>query len=213
LNFSVDIMSRTRLLGGALAVLFSLHLASPSVFAAPTRDGYTGSKGCGECHAKISTDWQDTKHARAFADLRKSGQEDLPACVPCHVTGHGQPGGFVDREITPQLTGVQCEACHGAGSRHVASQGAERLVAAPSVEVCRLCHTPTQDPRFDYPEKIRGVHGVATASLKPGKACPLAALPDHFDFGAINEGTPASTTVTVQNTGDRAITVTNVRTN
>jgi predicted CXXCH cytochrome family protein len=196
-------------MAGLLLALFSFSL--PAV----ARGGgdYAGSKVCADCHAKTSADWLATKHARAFTDLARTGQDDLPACVPCHVTGHDRPGGFVDKEITPLLAGVQCEACHGPGARHAASGDPATLVSAPGREVCRQCHTPSQDPGFDYAAKARGVHQAAAGPLKPARASLLSALPDRLIFGSVNEGKPATATVIVQNTGGRDVTITNVRTN
>ena len=104
-----------RPLFAAMAALFLLLFSSPGICAAEGPGDYVGWKACSGCHEKAAADWQKGRHAGAFADLQKSGQENLPACVRCHVTGHGRPGGFVDGEITPDLAGVQCEACHGPG--------------------------------------------------------------------------------------------------
>ena len=41
----------------------------------------------------------------------------------------------------------------------------------------------------------------------------LKAVPDVFDFGAIEEGTPAAVAVIVQNTGTITVEISNVRTN
>lgn len=41
----------------------------------------------------------------------------------------------------------------------------------------------------------------------------LRITPEQFDFGAIDEGTPAVTTATLLNTGSIPVEVTNVRTN
>ena len=41
----------------------------------------------------------------------------------------------------------------------------------------------------------------------------LKAVPDVVDFGTVEEGSPASTTVTVQNTGTMTVEISNVRTN
>ena len=41
----------------------------------------------------------------------------------------------------------------------------------------------------------------------------LRVTPDRFDFGVLEEGDPAITTVTVENVGKRIITITNIQTN
>ena len=41
----------------------------------------------------------------------------------------------------------------------------------------------------------------------------LKSVPDEVDLGTIEEGSPAAVTVTVQNTGDAPVEITNVRTN
>jgi hypothetical protein len=40
----------------------------------------------------------------------------------------------------------------------------------------------------------------------------LKATPDHFDFGALDEGSPAAVTVEIENTGSEPVEITNVRT-
>ncbi len=96
--------------------------------------GYIGTKKCKKCHLKQFKSWKETNMAKAF-DLLKPGvrpdnkkaagldpQKDYTTdaeCLPCHTTGYGQPGGFVSVEETPQLIGVSCEMCHGAGSEYI----------------------------------------------------------------------------------------------
>ena len=209
---SPRVRSPGRLLPSAAVLLIPFFLFCPVAFSADIQADYLGWKACGACHAEISSDWQKTRHAGAFSDLAKSGQEGLPGCVPCHVTGSGRPGGFVDKELTPDLEGVQCEACHGPGKKHVSSQGAVAMAAAPPIGTCRQCHTLSQDAGFDYAKKAGAVH-QAVAQAAPGeKASSLVATPDYFRFGAIDEGTPATTTVALQNRSDRQMEITNVRT-
>jgi predicted CXXCH cytochrome family protein len=119
---------------------------------------YVGAKKCGPCHALINKSWQNTRHAKAIESLKKSGQETLPACVKCHVTGSEKDGGFIDYELTPEMAGVQCEACHGAGSLHASGPKAQNIVKEAGAALCRQCHTQSQDPGFDYAVKAKSVH-------------------------------------------------------
>jgi hypothetical protein len=52
--------------------------------------------------------------SRVGLDPERDYRDDAD-CLPCHSTGHGQPGGFVSSRQTPHMGGVQCEACHGPG--------------------------------------------------------------------------------------------------
>jgi hypothetical protein len=79
---------------------------------------YIGWKQCAACHSPIDTTWQKTRHANAIESLKKTSQQNLPDCVKCHVTGYEKDGGFIDYELTPEMAGVQCEVCHGPGSKH-----------------------------------------------------------------------------------------------
>ena len=92
---------------------------------------YVGVEQCRMCHLPHYNSWGETKMSKAFEllkpgkriDAKKKAGIDPDAdftkeafCLECHVTGLGQPGGFVDLETTPDLVGVQCEMCHGPGS-------------------------------------------------------------------------------------------------
>lgn len=98
---------------------------------------FVGTKGCKKCHIKQYKSWAETKMAKAY-DILKPGERaeakkkaDLDPekdytqdaeCLPCHTTGYGKPGGFVSLEKTPELVGVSCEMCHGAGSEYIKEQ-------------------------------------------------------------------------------------------
>jgi len=120
---------------------------------------YVGWTKCAACHAAINKTWQTTRHAKAIETLKKSGQEGLPACFKCHVTGNEKEGGFIDNELTPEMAGVQCEVCHGPGSDHAKNPMNKKMIKEPGEELCRQCHTKGQDPGFNYGEKAKLVHG------------------------------------------------------
>lgn len=92
---------------------------------------YVGVEQCMMCHLPHYDSWDVTRMSKAFELLKpgvrakakvKAGIDpdmdfsNEAFCLGCHVTGFGMPGGFVDIETTPDLTGVQCEMCHGPGS-------------------------------------------------------------------------------------------------
>jgi hypothetical protein len=142
---------------------------------------YIGTKACKKCHIKQFKSWEKTKMAKAY-DILKPGERGEakkkvgldpekdytkdPECLPCHTTGFGHPGGFISIDQTPQLVGVSCETCHGAGSEYtkldlmhtknkeykltdVVQAG---LVSPVTGEMCTsLCHNE-KSPFFDKNE-------------------------------------------------------------
>ena len=143
---------------GFVASILWLLLCTPSLHSDKS-SSYVGWKQCEVCHDEIVQKWKETRHAEAIESLKKSSQENLAACVKCHVTGYEEDGGFLDYELTPEMAGVQCEECHGRGSNHIKNPGQEGVLErAPGVEVCRRCHTDRQDPGFNHKEKSALVH-------------------------------------------------------
>jgi hypothetical protein len=130
--------------------------------AGEANDGatYIGAKGCMKCHIKDHKSWKKMKHAQAWDNLpekyRDPAQKDEQgrACVSCHTTGHGAPGGFVDLASSEHLVGVQCEACHGPGSKHkeagqkVLDEKRDKFNAGEATFIvkktanCSNCHNP-----------------------------------------------------------------------
>ena len=123
---------------------------------------YVGVKACKKCHMKQHRSWKKMKHAKAWEALPAKYQDPAEkddqgrACVSCHVTGYGQAdrGGFENPEKSAHLLGVQCEACHGPGSKH--KDAGQKVLDAkrkkfnadePSFNVrktaaCSNCHNP-----------------------------------------------------------------------
>jgi predicted CXXCH cytochrome family protein len=120
---------------------------------------YVGSKKCAGCHSAVNKTWQNTRHAKAIESLKKTGQENLPDCFKCHVTGYEKDGGFIDNELTPEMAGVQCEVCHGPGKLHTTNPMNNKMIKEAGETICRQCHTKGQDPGFNYAEKVKQVHG------------------------------------------------------
>ena len=71
------------------------------------------------------------------------------SCFKCHTTGGSEqdPNNPQFQENLPgipgtwQEEGVQCEACHGPGSNHVANTSARDLYVNVQASACGLCHT------------------------------------------------------------------------
>jgi formate-dependent nitrite reductase cytochrome c552 subunit len=151
---------------------------------------FVGSKSCQKCHFKEYSSWQKTKMAQAFASLKPGGAPEGrkkanldaakdytkdAACVGCHVTGYGKPGGYPElgKEWSEEekaravlLEGVGCESCHGPGEKYstykkdnkeykwadIANLGA----IATDEKTCATCHnekSPTY-VKFTFAEKI-----------------------------------------------------------
>lgn len=114
-------------------------------------DHYLGEKNCRRCHESEYQAYKVQKHAIAFETLVKNQRDATPECLPCHVVGYGQVGGFSAKQATPDLVNVQCENCHGMGTKHP-EQGDTSAVVGP--DVCLGCHTHEQNPNFDYDEAL-----------------------------------------------------------
>jgi hypothetical protein len=112
---------------------------------------YVGGAACRGCHGREAGIWGRSAHARAYASVRTEDAETPDAaCVRCHVTGGGEPAGFRgDEGDLVNLVNVQCEACHGRGSRH-ARDGT--YAATLREETCLRCHDEDNSPGFDLAE-------------------------------------------------------------
>ena len=155
--------------------------------------GFTGTKACKKCHIKQFKSWAETNMAKAFELLKpgvraeakkKAGLEaekdysQDPECLPCHTTGYGRKGGFVSLEKSPQLVGVSCEMCHGAGSEYVKEQ-----------------YMHLKNKKYKLAEVIKvglisPVTGETCTSLCHNKKSPFFKKDEPFDFEKRkNEGT------------------------
>jgi hypothetical protein len=103
---------------------------------------YVGVDQCTNCHQEERAFWDGTAHAHAYATLESGHKQFNLDCVSCHVTGYERPGGTTVTQVQG-LTSVQCESCHGPGSRHVENPANEAFIeAAPTTALCPTCHHP-----------------------------------------------------------------------
>ncbi len=173
--------------------LVALLLAVGLPWSSAEEHAYVGSQDCKKCHLKEYRSWEETKMASSFDNLKpgtrveakeKAGLDPNkdyttdPECLPCHTTGYGKPGGFVDVETTPDLVGVGCEMCHGPGGTYIqdgymtlknreykkAELVAVGMVDTITAEQCNGCHNADSpfvgdDYVFDFEaRKDEGTH-------------------------------------------------------
>lgn len=102
---------------------------------------YAGARACRECHAPIHESWRASAHAGTWAQVLREGREHEILSQRRLVTGWMEKGGWLNYQESPELAGVQCEACHGRGSRHVNSGGRllDDLASNPAA-ACASCH-------------------------------------------------------------------------
>jgi hypothetical protein len=182
-----------------LAAIASIPaLQPPSTHGA--EHAYVGSKKCRPCHIKEYRAWANTKMASALDILKPGQREDVKeshgldpnkdystdsTCLPCHTTGYGKQGGFVDMKTTPDLAGIGCEMCHGPGGTYVADEYMSLknknykkadLLAVGLAEVgeqtcigqCHNENNPTNpNENFDYAtRKNDGIHQIFPLKYK-----------------------------------------------
>ncbi|MDX2053071.1 MAG: multiheme c-type cytochrome [Polyangiaceae bacterium] len=119
---------------------FKDRLPAPAL---PGQSHYVGVQVCSTCHQEEYAFWRTTRHAGAYTTLSTQNKEFNLDCVGCHVTGYEKPGGATVTHMET-LQGVQCETCHGPGSRHVEKPAGEKLISrSPAQTLCAAsCHHP-----------------------------------------------------------------------
>lgn len=157
----------TVLLTLGLVLVFFLSLFAQEEGEEKTKPEYVGVKKCKMCHKSVYEAWQRTKHAAAFESIADTAAAQ-EACLPCHTTGYGEQGGYVDTASTPDFKGVTCESCHGPGSLYwkvPIMKNHEKAVENGLVEqdssVCISCHNENSPTfkGFNYEKaKVTGIH-------------------------------------------------------
>lgn len=144
-----NVPSDKKVEGEVSRVLKKVNEVNASALANSSResagsDGYVGAKECGRCHTRQYDFWKKTRHSSATSDLSIDHQENNPACLECHSTGLGKDGGYPQKSV--DLSGVQCEACHGPGGKH---PGKKKMVKPELDKTCATCHTHRDSPSFN----------------------------------------------------------------
>jgi hypothetical protein len=184
---------RIQLLLGCFALLV-FAFAIPKSAGANGEHKFIGHRKCKTCHEKQEIGnqydiWLESSHAKTYATLAtdkarewatEAGVDDPQAderCIKCHTTAHGIPDDMVSKKFD-RTSGVQCEACHGAGKNYRKKSvmiDREKALAKglipQTAAVCTACHndeSPAWDPErysladgrkvgFDYEQAVSAI--------------------------------------------------------
>ena len=158
-----DLLDSFRTYDAAVKELFfrNLELKKEHLKDSP----FIGNQVCAACHQKSMAVWEKSRHARAFATLENLGKNFDPECLKCHVVGlnpwvtsknsseavrkfEGKRG-FLSMGLTPHLTNVQCENCHGPAKDHLANIKIKPAEHNPA-SFCVECHHGSHSPLFEF---------------------------------------------------------------
>ncbi len=135
---------------------FANRLPRPAEIGQPS---YIGALACASCHEPAKKFWDTTTHSHAYQTLSSQFKEFNLECVNCHVTGYEMPGGSTVTHVEP-LKDVQCEVCHGPGSKHRSSPTDRTAIErSPKASVCLACHHPPHVEKFDVESKMSLILG------------------------------------------------------
>ncbi len=128
---------------------------------------------CGNCHVDYQARWSQTHHSNAWSDLIASGHATA-SCYGCHTVNEAGNGlaGPAGYNKTPDSTyhDVQCESCHGPGSKHVANPDNTHTIPLAHVTLydsaasCAACHTGVHEP-FTQEWEMSGHAQLVTAAV------------------------------------------------
>lgn len=147
---------------------------------------YVGNEPCRECHQEAFPAWQQTKHARAFEALEAVGKGYHLDCVPCHLTGYGQPGGVCRIDKLQGRTDVGCESCHGPGSLHVDVPSRRNVRLGKEAEACTGCHDAENSPHFDLARYLSFLRAPGHGLPLPEGMADAGAPPFATDAGGMD---------------------------
>lgn len=141
---------------------------------------YVGVQSCVQCHQSQHEFWKKAVvkvpgkdesgnpvirqlgHSRAWETLVEKKKDQDPSCIGCHSIGYDKPGGYCKVDEVDFRKDVQCESCHGPGSKHVATGKKEFIKRSVPESTCRGCHhvphIPTPES-FNYDKSLLHITG------------------------------------------------------
>ncbi len=155
------------------------------MYAAITDTFYVGGAKCATCHSDKAAEWQETGHAHAWATLQSSDHA-ASYCNKCHTVDFNEvPGnaGYDDAPIA-MFENVQCENCHGPGSKHPDFTAEDRAITVDiSAENCTTCHSGEHHPfNSDW---VDSKHNFDPATAAHGAPANSFCQPCHSGSGFI----------------------------
>lgn len=172
--------------GAGPVLLLRSHLDTP--FA--DFDGYQGELVCRSCHETEGLSMAITHHSVALYTLYTHDKHEDAECVGCHVTGMGEPGGYVLGDAGHPMQGVQCEACHGPSGPHDGAPTDARTT-------CEGCHNAEHSLAFSVEKGLPHIDHYAATGLSEAELRarlqavadgtadkPLLAFPEGDTVGA-----------------------------
>jgi hypothetical protein len=139
-----------------------------------SKDHFLGADVCMRCHVDEGEQWKTTSHSIAWQTLIDVKKDATPDCIPCHVLGFKQPGGYQGSSDVAKLANVQCENCHGMGTQHEAFAAAPAQVTEAA---CVKCHQGENDPHFDFAAYIpRIAHGNTSGETIKNKKNKMGSM-------------------------------------
>lgn len=114
---------------------------------------YTGNLKCRLCHRDFFKGRKRDPHVHTFKKSIKKKYYNEARCLACHTTGYGVKTGFTSVKKTPKLVNVQCEGCHGPGSKHIENVHDGGFLAGPDrpdliKKMCHACHNSRWNKSF-----------------------------------------------------------------
>lgn len=113
-------------------------------------DGYVMTDGVDGVNTQWNLDFPPTGTVAGWTTYSSSQVDPKPyghSCFKCHTTGPSEDGNqddLVGIQGTFAEPGVQCEACHGPGSRH-APNPPRNIYVNDKAEFCGACHSRGDD--------------------------------------------------------------------
>lgn len=130
---------------------------------------YTGNLKCRLCHRDFFSGRKQDLHEHTFSKSIDAAFAAEAHCLPCHTTGYGSDSGFKGMNETPKLANVQCEGCHGPGSKHNAMNSKGGFLAGtdrPDIlkKMCIACHDARWNRSFKDVEVSYKAYKMAEAN-------------------------------------------------